>query len=233
MLLASCSDSADTPANTSSDAIAPTFSGASSSSSVTSASVNISWMPGSDNTTPANLIKYNIYSAMNSSGQNFTGPEVTVSGSTSATVTGLSSANIYYFVVRAEDEAGNEDTNNIEISATTSSVTVVSFATDVQPIFNSNCLNGGCHDATSPAGNLNLTAGAAYDELVGTELDACTTPGNKRLVTASDVNNSYLINTLLGTELCGSLAMPKAGLPLSDNDIQVITNWINESALNN
>src|SRR6185369_16261214 len=41
------------------------------------------------------------------------------------------------------------------------------FAAIQTNIFNVNCLSGGCHNAASRAGNLNLTAGVSYDQLVG------------------------------------------------------------------
>ena len=36
-----------------------------------------------------------------------------------------------------------------------------------EQIFNPNCLSGGCHNAQSRAGNMNLSPGASYDEIVG------------------------------------------------------------------
>jgi len=55
-----------------------------------------------------------------SGGENFAMPSFTTTpGATSFNVTGLNPDTVYYFVVRAMDEAGNIDTNNVEMSART------------------------------------------------------------------------------------------------------------------
>lgn len=58
--------------------------------------------------------------ATTSGGQNFATPTATTApGVTTHTVAGLSPNTMYYFVVRARDEAGNIDANTVEKSATT------------------------------------------------------------------------------------------------------------------
>ena len=79
----------------------------------------------------------------------------TVAGATSYTITNLTPGNPYYFVVRAQDQAGNIDTNKVEKSAT---VTAPSLANNVQPIFTANCLTNACHAGANPAQGLALTS---------------------------------------------------------------------------
>ncbi|VAX33567.1 hypothetical protein MNBD_NITROSPIRAE03-1875, partial [hydrothermal vent metagenome] len=65
-------------------------------------------------------IVYLIYISTTPAGENFLTPNyTTAAGATSFSVTGLTTSTTYYFVVRAMDEAGNVDTNTVEVSATT------------------------------------------------------------------------------------------------------------------
>src|SRR5881628_2913099 len=45
--------------------------------------------------------------------------------------------------------------------------TTVSFATNIQPIFNRSCALGGCHTGSVPPGPVNLSVGQAYGQIVG------------------------------------------------------------------
>ncbi|MCK4643854.1 lamin tail domain-containing protein [bacterium] len=79
--------------------------------------LELAWNTATDTSTP---IMYNVYMSTASAGQNF----ASVSYSTyslSYLITGLENGTQYYFVVRAEDSRGNEDTNTIEISGTPTS----------------------------------------------------------------------------------------------------------------
>ncbi len=102
------------------DTTVPTFSGLSSATAAGSSSVNLSWTAATDNVTAQSNIVYLVYISTASGGQNFTTPNfTTTAGVTSYTVTGLSAATTFYFVVRAKDETGNIDVNTVERSATT------------------------------------------------------------------------------------------------------------------
>lgn len=105
------------------DSTPPTFAGLQSAlDSGTDGNVSLSWNPATDpdtpecNSDPSLPISYNIYYSLTSGGQNFLIPDSTT-GSTSHEVTGLSNGTTYYFVVRAEDSAGNEEGNTVELSA--------------------------------------------------------------------------------------------------------------------
>ena len=75
----------------------------------------LSWSAATDDTPP---IIYNIYWSFTPGGQNFGSPNATTSSGTGTTVGGLINDQTYYFVVRAEDLAGNEETNTSELAAT-------------------------------------------------------------------------------------------------------------------
>ena len=76
--------------------------------------VILSWNPASDPMTP---IKYNIYQSETRAGENFSLPSF-VTYETIKKIEGLFNGREYFFVVRAEDDAGNKETNLIELSAT-------------------------------------------------------------------------------------------------------------------
>ncbi|MCS6984935.1 MAG: fibronectin type III domain-containing protein, partial [Leptospiraceae bacterium] len=69
--------------------------------------IRLNWTHATDNITTANYMRYDIYQATSSGGQNFSNPpQYTVRGTNTATISGLNSSTTYYFVVRARDEQG-------------------------------------------------------------------------------------------------------------------------------
>ena len=76
---------------------------------------HLAWEAASDNKTPSRGIVYEIYQATSSGGENFSQPTyATKRGRLSFDTPPLASTEAFYFVVRARDRAGNEDTNTIE-----------------------------------------------------------------------------------------------------------------------
>ena len=94
------------------DTTPPTFAGVESAVGQGS-SVRLSWSPASDPSLP---IVYHVYTANWSAAQNFAVPDCFRKG-LFCTVEGLTNGTPYYFVVRALDFAGNEDTNTVELMA--------------------------------------------------------------------------------------------------------------------
>jgi len=74
----------------------------------------LEWENASDESTP---IRYNIYQSTTSNSQNLTNPTYSTQA-TSYTLTGLINGQTYYYIVRAEDAFGHEESNLIEKSAT-------------------------------------------------------------------------------------------------------------------
>lgn len=110
-------------------------------------------------------------------------------------------------------------------------VTVPSYATHIQPIWNQACTS--CHDATSPTGNLNLLAASSYASLVNVNSvnAACNT---LRRVRPLQPDSSSLVRKISGPD-CGN-RMPR------DNPTFFVTNpglvtrirsWIIAGAANN
>jgi len=88
----------------------------------------------------------------------------------------------------------------------------VSFADDIQPIFDQNCIS--CHSGSLDP---DLTAGNSYNSLKG-------------LIVSGDAASSELYQRLNGTN--GQNLMPP-GSPLAKAQIDLVGQWIDEGAKNN
>ncbi|MFO7565047.1 MAG: hypothetical protein R6X02_20545 [Enhygromyxa sp.] len=106
----------------------------------------------------------------------------------------------------------------------------ISFAAEVEPILVSSCAFGGCHAPPQIQHALDLRAGKAYEGLVGVASQQCqdtprVNPGNP--------GDSYLLDKLLGVELCTGSQMPLNTEPLALADVELISDWICQGAPNN
>jgi hypothetical protein len=101
---------------------------------------------------------------------------------------------------------------------------LVSFSSQIQPIFNSHCTS--CHGSS---GGLSLAAGASYTNLINVPAQSSSCPSLKRVL-PNDAANSVLNKKISGTT-CGSW-MPPSGA-LSIIDIALVREWINQGANNN
>jgi len=111
------------------------------------------------------------------------------------------------------------------------SSTTASLSVDIQPIFNGSCAVTGCHSGTAPKQGLSLVAGKSYSNLVGVNAAECNS-GLKR-VQPGDPSASYLMDKVLGVNLCSGSQMPKAGSSLPKAELDKIGAWICGGALNN
>jgi hypothetical protein len=75
----------------------------------------LSWKAASDNLTRRERIVYDVYESTTPRGEQFSKPTwVSAPGATTFTTPGLIPHRSFYFVVRARDQAGNEDHNRVE-----------------------------------------------------------------------------------------------------------------------
>ena len=82
----------------------------------------------------------------------------------------------------------------------------------------------GCHGGVRPQAGLGLTVAAAYDDLVDVTASQCN--DGRKLVDPGDPAGSYLMDKLLGVDLCAGGQMPKTGQSLSSQELETISNWI-------
>jgi len=214
--------SATTPSTT--DTTAPTFAGVTSAVAKSPGTVTLAWGVANDVVSLSAQITYAVYVAQTSGGETFTTPDaITVAGATSLDVSFLPAQTRSYFVVRARDQAGNEDVNVIEASALTPNAT---FALDVAAPFKTTCTTAGCHSGAHPAENIDVS----YASLVNAKSDECTTMS---IVAPSSPKTSYLVQKLRGWGSCFvGTRMPEQATPLTAAQIDSISAWIAKGAPN-
>jgi hypothetical protein len=106
----------------------------------------------------------------------------------------------------------------------------VSFSAGVQGTLATNCASIGCHAGVMPKEGLDLSVGKSYANLVNVAASECA---SRKRVVPGNPSSSYLLQKLLGVNLCSGSQMPKAGSSLPASDLQAISDWICEGAPNN
>lgn len=104
--------------------------------------------------------------------------------------------------------------------------------TEIQDqVFTPSCAFSSCHGASSPASQLDLTAGAAWAEIVGVE--SVDNPG-QTLVVAGDPDASYLVTkcTEGAEELVGE-PMPDGSAGLDNERLTLLRAWVTDGAQDN
>ena len=101
------------------DTSPPTFAGCTAAANVSAVTVAVAWEAATDDVSlPAN-IQYIVLASTTPGDISSFKPIATVTGETGVTVPALTPSTHYYFICRAQDEAGNQDQNAVEVSATT------------------------------------------------------------------------------------------------------------------
>jgi hypothetical protein len=225
-------------ATTAVDSMPPTFGGATGVRSIQPTQVQLYWdTPASDDQTPVGQIVYVAYQATTMGGEIVgdagTPVQTSLPGATSMTITGLQPATQYYWIVRAQDRAGNTETNKAEVSAKTQ----VSFSQNVVVILGTHCAVAGCHYPGSPPYGLIMTPNQAYANLVG--VSSGEEPAYLRVDPGNHSDSLiYLKVSAYQTGIAppgGFLNMPPPVTmdQLSAAEIQVIADWIDQGALQN
>lgn len=114
--------------------------------------------------------------------------------------------------------------NNVEVQVPEIPEDEISYASQIQPIFNNSCGGSSCHTNGGMQGNVNLssyqTAIASVGSQYGTEV-----------IQPGDADNSPLVDKL-GTNPDFGNRMPPGG-SLSGEQVGQIIAWINQGARNN
>jgi hypothetical protein len=109
-----------------SDVRKPVFAGCAAAELHGVKTVRASWTPASDETTAPEAIAYDIYVSAGAPAFD-KAPAATVTGASSAVVTGLLPDTTYRIVCRARDAAGNHDDNTVEKTVSTGDVAPPAF----------------------------------------------------------------------------------------------------------
>jgi hypothetical protein len=101
------------------DTVPPVFAGCLSALTTSALTIAVAWNAANDDASAQSNLTYDVFASSLSGAENFNQPFATVKGTDEAVITALAPLTRYYFVCRAKDEAGNEDQNVVEVSATT------------------------------------------------------------------------------------------------------------------
>ena len=204
----------------------PLFDGATLAAPVSATSIDLFWDDALDDQTESAGLVYKVFMATSSGAHDFSRVFLVAPGqSFEVRVHGLEPATRYYFVVRAEDAAGNQDTNRHEVSVRTGQSPAppdsVDFDTDVLPIFRQNCVR--CHGSFGE-GACSGIQGLCFDSFEAFERTAI----DGVEIVPFDSAGSELVKRIRGISLP---RMPFDGPPfLSEEEISIIEVWIDAGA---
>ncbi len=208
-------------ANPCSDAAAPTFGGLETAVlDAGETSATICWAAGSDETTPAEALVYDLYQGKGEGAEDLSFPAVTSeAGATCAQALGLMPDTTYCWVARARDAAGNASAPPlVERCVTTPPSDCIDYASLIQPLLSANC--AGCHSGAGAPRGLQLTS---YDALMAGGASG-------KAVTACQTDASLLYQKVaLASPPIGS-QMPLGGPYLEAGETDLIDQWISEGA---
>lgn len=97
------------------DTTPPVFGGLQTATAIDQTHVALAWSPATDQATTQASISYRVYTSTTPGGEVFSDPMLTTpAGATGTLLAGMQGGTTFYFVVRAVDAFGNEDTNTVE-----------------------------------------------------------------------------------------------------------------------
>jgi hypothetical protein len=103
----------------------------------------------------------------------------------------------------------------------------VDFATQIQPIFTSNCALSSCHAADTASEGMILDAGQSYSNIVN--VTSAEVAPEKR-VQPGDSAHSYLYEKISHAQPASGSQMPLGSNPLPADQMALIKNWIDQGA---
>jgi hypothetical protein len=101
------------------DVTAPVFAGCSAATTLQAITIGVAWNAATDDVSSQAGLVYDVYLSTTPGVFDFTRPFATATGADNVVIPALMTSTPYYFVCRARDEAGNEDDNTLEVTATT------------------------------------------------------------------------------------------------------------------
>lgn len=132
-----------------------------------------------------------------------------------------------------DSESAGATSGGTESTSETGPEVILSYAVDIQPIWDANCMGAGCHSMLQNSPNLEF---GAYERLLSEAPLEATVP----YVDPGNPSGSYIVHKLNGTHLapgpegCGCSGtgsrMPLAALPLPADVVNRIVSWIAQGA---
>ncbi|HEY5146173.1 MAG TPA: hypothetical protein VII82_05375, partial [Polyangiaceae bacterium] len=101
------------------DMTPPAFGGCTAATTLQAITIGLAWNAATDDVSTPDNLAYDVFLSTTTGKFDFTHPFATATGMESLAIPALMTSTTYYFVCRARDEAGNEDDNTVEVSATT------------------------------------------------------------------------------------------------------------------
>jgi hypothetical protein len=101
------------------DVTPPVFGGCTAATTMQAITIGLTWSAATDDVSAPANVTYDVFESTSAGTFDFTKPFATATGAQSVVIPALMTSTTYYFVCRAKDEAGNEDDNTTEVSATT------------------------------------------------------------------------------------------------------------------
>ena len=97
-------------------------------------------------------------------------------------------------------------------------------------IFDTNCALSGCHAGGTPQLGLDLSAGSSFSNIVNV---ASVEQSSLMRIAPGDPENSYLLQKIRGDMGISGARMPLGRSALSDEDIELVRQWIADGAMDN
>jgi hypothetical protein len=187
----------------------------------------VSWTAGTDNTSTAAQLKYQLCWNTSPTGCSaFTVMQTTTAGATSAQISGLTPRTQYFVSVRAVDAA-----NNIQPSArTANAVTATSYSLNIlQGIFQASQAQGGCTESGCHGGD-----GWTMDELVNIDISNVNCTSLTKRILPGNAAQSLVFRKMSNDVPagCGGVMPPGDGNQRPEH-AQAMFDWITQGARRN
>lgn len=165
----------------------PQFAGCSAATTVQALTIDVTWLAATDAVSDPAHLTYDIFATTTAGQYDFTQPFAVVSGQQYASLSALHPSTQYWFVCRAKNQAGLEDSNTVEVTAKTGANPMPPTFDGLQALANPDAVNrtvtlewAPATDASTPQGEIVYdvyTAVAPGAEAFGAPPVATSPPG--------------------------------------------------------
>jgi hypothetical protein len=126
--------------------------------------------------------------------------------------------------IEVSDAASPQNTIAVPVSVQAG----ISFSNQIQPIFDNHSY--GCTSCHGGTAGLFLTGGQSYNNLVNVQAQTGLCTDRKRVLPGNALASALFLRVSGFT--CGD-RMPQGASPISQTDVNLIRDWINQGAQNN